>query len=51
MNRPPNLSEFEAVVMAAEAPAVCMIDRELMRAMFRYLRRLEREVLEQGWFW
>jgi hypothetical protein len=48
---PPNLSEFEAIIMASSAPAVVMIDRELIRGLLRYLRRLERERLEQGCFW
>jgi hypothetical protein len=30
--------------MAADAPAVVLIDRALIRALLRYVRRLEREV-------
>ena len=39
-----DLVEFEHHVMAADAPAVVLIDRALIRALLRYVRRLEREV-------
>ena len=41
---PPSLAEFEQHVMAADAPAVVLIDRALIRALLRYVRGLEREV-------
>jgi hypothetical protein len=47
---PPGLAEFEAFVMADAAPATLLIDRELMRRLLTYLRRLEREAAE-GAFW
>ena len=37
------LAEFERHVMAADAPAVVLIDRALVRALLRYVRRLERQ--------
>jgi hypothetical protein len=40
---PPGLAEFEQHVMAADAPAVVLIDRALIRALLRYVRRLERQ--------
>jgi hypothetical protein len=47
---PEGLDGFEALVMASAAPAVLMIDRQQMRALLEYVRRLEREARE-GWFW
>ena len=46
---PAGLAEFEQLVMAADAPAVVMIDRALMQSLLRYLRALEREAA--GSFW
>ena len=40
---PPGLAEFEAIIMASGAPAVVLIDRTLVRALLRYVRRLERQ--------
>ena len=40
---PDGLAEFEQHVMAADAPAVVLIDRALVRALLRYVRRLERQ--------
>ena len=48
--RPPGLELFEALVTCDEHPAVCIIDRDLMRALLRYVRHLEAEVVE-GSFW
>lgn len=47
---PEGFAEFEAVVMADAAPAVLVIDRDLMRRLLAYVRMLEREVRE-GYFW
>jgi len=47
--RPPGLELFEALVMCDEHPAVCIIDRDLMRALLRYVRHLEAEA--EGSFW
>ncbi len=47
---PPGLAEFEQHVMASDAPAVVLVDRALVRALLRYVRRLERDVAE-GNFW
>lgn len=41
MTPPRNLTEFEALVMADSYPAVCMIDRDLIRALLGYVRELE----------
>jgi hypothetical protein len=49
-NQPEGLNEFEALVMASAAPAVLMIDRQQMRELLEYVRRLEREARE-GSFW
>ncbi len=37
------LRSSEQHVMAADAPAVVLIDRALIRALLRYVRRLERD--------
>jgi hypothetical protein len=42
-NQPEGLDEFEAVVMASNAPAMLIIDRTRMRELFEYLRHLKRE--------
>jgi hypothetical protein len=49
IRRPNGLDEFEAHVMASNYPAICMIDRDLVRELLRYLRRLEAEAA--GSFW
>jgi len=49
LSRPRGLDEFEALVMADRQPAVCIIDRDLIRALLRYLRWLETQV--EGSFW
>ena len=46
---PPGLELFEALVMVDEHPAVCMIDRDFMRGLLRYVRWLETQV--EGSFW
>lgn len=48
---PAGLNEWEPNVMAADCPAVCLMDRASVRALLRYVRRLEREVMEMGEFW
>lgn len=48
---PAGLAAFEAHIMASEAPAVVLIDRELMRALLRYVRALERDRAGDGGFW
>jgi hypothetical protein len=48
---PPGLAEFEVFVRASDAPAVLVIDRELMRRLLDYMRQLEREVMREGTFW
>jgi hypothetical protein len=49
---PPGLADWEAYVMASDAPAVCIMDRDLVRALLRYVRRLERDVaVAEGSFW
>jgi hypothetical protein len=40
------LRSSEQHVMAADAPAVVLIDRALIRALLRYVRRLERDAGE-----
>ena len=40
---PDGLAEFEQHVMASDAPAVVLIGRTLVRALLRYVRRLERQ--------
>jgi hypothetical protein len=47
---PPLLDEWEAHVMAADCPVVCMTDRANVRALLRYVRRLERDAAEMGDF-
>jgi hypothetical protein len=48
--RPPQgLELFEALVMVDEHPAVCIIDRDLMRSLLRYVRWLEAQT--EGSFW
>jgi hypothetical protein len=51
LNRPPGFDEFAAHLDASDAPAVVLIDRELMRALLRYVRTLEREIADAGSFW
>jgi len=46
---PSGLATFEAVLMASNAPAVLILDRDLMRELLRYLRALEAEAA--GSFW
>lgn len=46
---PPELSTFEAAVMASNAPAVLILDRGLMRDLLRYLRALEAELAGEFW--
>jgi hypothetical protein len=41
---PPDLDEFEADIMASYAAHTFSIYRAWMRALLRYVRRLEREV-------
>lgn len=48
---PPKFAEFEALVLASSAPAILIIDRELMRGLLTYLRRLECEAQREGSFW
>jgi hypothetical protein len=50
---PPGLAEFMAHIEADELPAVAMIDRDTIRALLRYVRRLELEALSDppGSFW
>jgi hypothetical protein len=42
MSAPPKLDEFEAIINASSAPAVVIIDRELIRALVSYVRALEK---------
>jgi hypothetical protein len=48
---PPRLGEVEAFVRASNAPGVLLVDRDLMRGLLDYLRRLERETGREGSFW
>jgi hypothetical protein len=48
LEAPSGLDEFEAHVMLANAPAVCLIDRDKFRELLRYIRRLERLVARQA---
>ena len=48
---PPDLAEFEANIMTSDAAFVSDVDRAFMRALLRYVRRLERDVAEMGEFW
>jgi hypothetical protein len=41
---PPGLDEFEQHVMASDAPAVVLADRAFLRALLRYVRRLESDL-------
>lgn len=47
---PPGLAEFEERMMAPGKPKIDAIDRALIRALLRYVRRLERDAAE-GSFW
>jgi hypothetical protein len=47
---PDGLDKFEKHLMAPFAPTVVLFDREFLRALLRYVRRLERDVGEGG-FW
>jgi hypothetical protein len=49
-DRPRGLVPLETQVMAASAPMMVPVERTLIRALVRYLRRLERDVGEGG-FW
>jgi hypothetical protein len=51
INPPPHLDEYEALVRASSAPAVLLVDRDLMRGLLDYLRDLERKVDPKGAFW
>ena len=46
---PPGLDEFEADIMPAVGTRT--FDRSFLRALMRYVRRLERDVAEMGEFW
>ena len=46
--RPPGLDEFEADIMPAVGTRT--FDRSFLRALMRYVRRLERYVEEMGSF-
>ena len=53
LGRPPRLEkldQLEQEVMPSNASSLVHLDRELMRALLRYVRRLERDVAEGG-FW
>ena len=41
MTRPAGLADIEQHVMASEAPAVCLIDRDNMRKLLAYVHFLE----------
>ena len=43
---PPGLDEFEQRVMESDWPPVVYVDRALIRALLRYVRRLERDLGE-----
>ncbi len=45
---PPSLEVFEERVMAADCPGVVVVERTFIRALLRYVRRLERDVAEGG---
>lgn len=45
------LAEYEALVRASSAPAILMIDRELMLRLLDYVHRLEAEARREGGFW
>ena len=55
VTRPAGLDEWEAHVLASDAPAVCMMDRNLVRALLRYVRDLEEQARLDPWdpgsFW
>ncbi len=48
---PPGLAEFERDIMASESARLFDVDRAFLRALLRYVRRLERDVAERGEFW
>jgi len=51
---PSGLEEFEAIITASDAPAVVIIDRDLVRGILAYLRYLEAELereAAEGSFW
>jgi hypothetical protein len=45
------LDVFEAHVMAEEAPALVMVDRDTMRLLMKYVRELEREARHAAQRW
>lgn len=52
----PSFTELESHVMASDAPAVCIVDRDAMRELFKRLRVLEAKArrtvfVEEGNFW
>jgi hypothetical protein len=47
---PPRLDQLEQEVMAANVPLDVLVGRETLRDLLRYVRRLERE-MEEGGFW
>lgn len=44
---PPGMDTFEAIVTSHNAPAVIIIDRELVTKMLAYIRFLERKTKEE----
>ncbi len=47
---PPGLTGFATHVLAADAPAVVLVDRDLMRGLLQYVAWLEQHQ-DDGVFW
>lgn len=49
--KPSGYDHFMAHVMADRHPAVCLVDRDLLRQLGAYVDALEHEVASQGSFY